>query len=361
MTGKTIRIFLADGEPTGILLAEISNWTGKVLVAPRSQLDQLSKREEVRRTGVYLLVGPDPDDPSRALAYIGEGDNVLKRLLRHNKNEAKDFWERTVVIVSKDENLTKSHVRYLESRLIKLAQDAHRAKLTNDTAPEPTKLPESDEADMEFFLAQVQMVLPVLGFDFTQPKPTSAAAKPAKRRLAGLRAEQGGIDGEGAGDRRPVRGLRGLDGAHDSGVPPGESYASAAGAARRRRLTRRERRSRLACRSARTSPSTARAPLPAVRDGATSRTAARTGRSRRPARPTREWQDAKLAASGATSPRPMVTMTRSDHASGGESASCSLREPAAPARLAPAVSRRPGRRRVGREPAAHWRIPVRLA
>jgi len=49
-----------------------------VLVVPRSQLDQLSKREEVRRTGVYLPVGPDPDDPSRALAFIGEGDNVLK-------------------------------------------------------------------------------------------------------------------------------------------------------------------------------------------------------------------------------------------------------------------------------------------
>ncbi len=73
MIGKTIRIFLADGEPTGILLAEISNWTGKVLVAPRSQLDQLIKREEVRRTGVYHLAGPDPRDPSRAPAYIGEG------------------------------------------------------------------------------------------------------------------------------------------------------------------------------------------------------------------------------------------------------------------------------------------------
>jgi len=87
VTGKTIRIFLADGEPAGIPLAEISNWTGKVLVAPRSQLDQLSKREEVRRTGVYLLVGPGPDDPPRALAYIGEGDDVLKRLLCHNENE----------------------------------------------------------------------------------------------------------------------------------------------------------------------------------------------------------------------------------------------------------------------------------
>ena len=44
MTGRTIRIFLADGEPTGILLAEIGNWTGKVLVAPRSRLDHLKRR-----------------------------------------------------------------------------------------------------------------------------------------------------------------------------------------------------------------------------------------------------------------------------------------------------------------------------
>jgi hypothetical protein len=98
LPGKTIRIFLPDGEPTGILLAEISNWTGKVLVAPRSQLDQLSKREEVQGTGVCLLVGPDPDDPARALADIGEGDNVLKRLLRRSWTEPKDFWERTVVM-----------------------------------------------------------------------------------------------------------------------------------------------------------------------------------------------------------------------------------------------------------------------
>jgi hypothetical protein len=108
MTGKTIRIFFADGEPTDILLAESSNWTGKVLVVPRSQLDQLGKREEVRRTGVCLVVGPDPDGPSRALASIGEGDNVLSRLLHHNKDDDKEFWERTVVIVSKDENHTKS-------------------------------------------------------------------------------------------------------------------------------------------------------------------------------------------------------------------------------------------------------------
>ena len=71
MKGKTILMYLADGEPTGLLVAEIRNWTGKVLVAPRSQLDQLSKREELRRTGVYLLVGPDPDDPRARLSTSG--------------------------------------------------------------------------------------------------------------------------------------------------------------------------------------------------------------------------------------------------------------------------------------------------
>jgi hypothetical protein len=80
MIGETMRIFLADGEPTDVLLAEIGNWTAKVLVAPRSQLGQLSKREEDQRTGVYLLVGPDPDDPSRVLASIGEGVSVFTRL-----------------------------------------------------------------------------------------------------------------------------------------------------------------------------------------------------------------------------------------------------------------------------------------
>jgi hypothetical protein len=80
MKGKTIRIYLVDGEPTGILTAEISNWTGKVLVAPRSQLADLAKRPEVKRTGVYFLVGPDPENPLRDKVYIGEGDNLLTRL-----------------------------------------------------------------------------------------------------------------------------------------------------------------------------------------------------------------------------------------------------------------------------------------
>jgi hypothetical protein len=66
MKGRTIRIYLADGGPTGVLTAEIINWTGKVIVAPREKLDEIARRDEVKRTGIYCLVGPDPDTPGRA-------------------------------------------------------------------------------------------------------------------------------------------------------------------------------------------------------------------------------------------------------------------------------------------------------
>ena len=117
----------------------------------------------------------DPENPTRDRVYVGEGDNALVRLTKHEADEAKDFWTRTVVITSKDENLTKAHVRYLESRLVQVLSQSNRAVLVNGTAPPAPPLPEPDVADMEFFLAQVLLVLPVLGFAFTQPRPSAGA------------------------------------------------------------------------------------------------------------------------------------------------------------------------------------------
>lgn len=175
MNGKTIRLYLVNGSPTDILTAEIINWTGKIIVAPRAQLAELAKREEVRRTGVYCLVGPDPENSLRDAVYFGEGDNVLTRLTAHDKDESKDFWTRCAVVISKDQNITKSHGRFLESRLISLANQAGRATIHNGTAPPLPPLPEPDVADMEYFLSQLQMVLPVLGFAFLQSKPVASS------------------------------------------------------------------------------------------------------------------------------------------------------------------------------------------
>lgn len=55
--GCTLKLFLVDGSSTGVITAELGNWSGKALVAPRTALPDLIKREEASRTGVYLLMG----------------------------------------------------------------------------------------------------------------------------------------------------------------------------------------------------------------------------------------------------------------------------------------------------------------
>lgn len=179
--GRSLRLFLVDGTPNGLLTAEIMNWTGHVLTGPRSKLAELVQRPECARTGVYFLVGPDPDNSLRSKVYIGESDDVAKRLKSHNRPEdagGKDFWERVCLVTSKDQNLTKAHVKYLESLLISIAGRLGRAELVNGTAHEYVSLPESDRADMAFFLEQIRTVLPVLGFDFLREltKPSAPAA-----------------------------------------------------------------------------------------------------------------------------------------------------------------------------------------
>lgn len=180
-TGRSVRLFLVDGTPLGLITAEIMNWTGHVLAGARSGLPKLLERPELDRTGIYFLFGRDPEDPDTTIVYIGESDNVRKRLAQHNKDATKEFWERTCVVTSKDQNITKAHARYLEARLIAIAQDVGRATLGNGTAPPPVALPEADQSDMEFFIEQIRLVLPVLGFEFLRGRP-----KVTKNERAGV-------------------------------------------------------------------------------------------------------------------------------------------------------------------------------
>lgn len=174
--GRSVRLFLVDGKSTGLITAEIMNWTGHVLTGPRADLPKFLARPEVGRTGVYLLHGRDPDDPDRTMLYIGESDQVGTRLKQHNQEDKKTYWERTCVITSKDQNITKAHARYLEARLIGIAAKAKRATLDNGTAPPVVPLPEADCSDMEFFIEQIRLILPVLGLDFLREAPQATAA-----------------------------------------------------------------------------------------------------------------------------------------------------------------------------------------
>lgn len=116
--GKQVRIYLVDGTPGGLVTAEIMNWTGHAIAAPRSDVAELLKRPEAHKTGIYVLLGDDPEATGGTAAYVGEGDEIATRLRQHARPESqggKDFWDRVVIFTSKDANLTKAHARYLES------------------------------------------------------------------------------------------------------------------------------------------------------------------------------------------------------------------------------------------------------
>jgi hypothetical protein len=171
LAGRTIKLFLVDGVPEGIRTAEIMSWTGHVLFAPRSSITALLARPEAKKTGAYLLIGPDTNAADQTMVYVGEGDNVGVRISSHNKDPDKDFWEHVCVVTSKDLNLTKAHARYLESRLIGIIRAEGRVTLANRSDPDFNLLPESDLADMEDFIGRLQILLPVLGADFVRPTP----------------------------------------------------------------------------------------------------------------------------------------------------------------------------------------------
>jgi hypothetical protein len=190
ITGRTVRLFLVDGSPTGLIAAEIMNWTGRVLVAPRSRIGEALKRDEARGTGIYFLIGDDPDQPTKLKVYIGEGDLVADRIKIHVSDESKDFWTRVCFVTSKDLNLTKAHVRYLESRLVELTRVSDRANLANNNDPGKKFLPESETADMEFFLEQIQLILPVVGFDFLRARRISTSSSSPKSALGSVPSSQ---------------------------------------------------------------------------------------------------------------------------------------------------------------------------
>jgi hypothetical protein len=185
----TIKLFLPQGDPKRVRTAEISNWSGKAIAGPRTDLDHLLARSELLNPGVYVLLGSDPETGDLA-AYIGEAEAVSDRLKQH---KTKEFWTSAIAFVSKDENLTKAHIRYLEGRLIEEATKVGRYKLTNATLS-GSKLPESDLHDMEVFLERVGQLLPVLGSELLTPiAPKQKSIAPADVLYCGVK----GLEAQG--------------------------------------------------------------------------------------------------------------------------------------------------------------------
>lgn len=164
--GKSIRVYLADSTVSGIRYAELMNWTGQAIACPRNRLGELSSWPEASKPGVYFLFEARLGD-SKPLAYVGESENVTERLTGHDRQ--KDFWNEVVIFSSKDENLTKAHVKFLESTLVGLSKRADRYELENGNTPTESSLPRADRDAMAEFVENIRMVLGTLGYPILEP------------------------------------------------------------------------------------------------------------------------------------------------------------------------------------------------
>jgi hypothetical protein len=178
MPSATLKLFLVFGDPKRLRTAELSNWIGKAVAGPRSEFEKLLERVECESTGIYFLTGIEPCTSKKAI-YIGEAENIKNRIKAHL---TKDFWNQVTFFVSKDENLTKAHIKYLEGRLIELAKDSGRTTVMNNQGS-GARLPESDREEMEIFLEKMQQMLPALDVDAFVPAVAKQSQDQVKKEV----------------------------------------------------------------------------------------------------------------------------------------------------------------------------------
>lgn len=183
LQGRSLELFFIDGKPDGMQTAEEINWTGHVLLAPSINIVNALKRIEAQYTGVYLLLGESENGESKV--YVGESENMSKRIRQHIHDGEKDWWTKVAFITTKGDGLNKAHVRYLEVRLLEIAHKVNRAVLANATQPNSdssARLNEAGRNSMEVFLDTLMMVLPAMRIDCfldqsRQKKEASASGK----------------------------------------------------------------------------------------------------------------------------------------------------------------------------------------
>lgn len=185
--GKTIKLFLIDGEPNGRMTCELSNWTGKAYKIPRIKIKDCTDRPELTNPGVYLLFGKD--ETGKDLVYIGEAETVFKRLSQHLTQ--KDFWTEAIAFISKDENLNKAHIKYLENKLFEMAKTVNRYHIDNNSTPTQSSIAESDRAEMEEFIDNIKILINTLGHKVFEEKREIKSAKQQAQVTFYIKAARG--------------------------------------------------------------------------------------------------------------------------------------------------------------------------
>ncbi len=161
MNQNVITMILRNGMPTGIVQCNLDEWIGVSYKIPRNRLNESKELKNIENTGVYILFGVD-EETGENRAYIGEAENIYKRLLQHNKT--KDFWNDCLVFVSQNNSLNKAHIKFIENMLYTKAKEVERFIIDNDTEPTKSSLDGADEIRAVKFYEKIVLLTSVYGY-----------------------------------------------------------------------------------------------------------------------------------------------------------------------------------------------------
>lgn len=171
--GKAIELFLVNGTADSLITAELSNWNGKAIKIPRTEVASC-ERDDIKGVGVYFLMCQENDGTDSI--YIGEAENVLERLVQHLRDyqsgKEKYYWNTAVIFVGRD--LNKALTRYLENRFVEIAKDCGRYAVLTKNTFKKTVLKEAQIATMEEFIDNVKILINTLGYKVLVPVPKAS-------------------------------------------------------------------------------------------------------------------------------------------------------------------------------------------
>lgn len=184
--GKSINLFLLDGDPNGIIKASISNWTGVGYKIPRTALDSVAERTHLNHNGIYFLIGKNiKNEP---VVYVGQasqrktGKGLYQRLTEHKTNSSKNYFTEIILFTTSSDSLGPTELCFLENYFYNKIKEVNRYKLDNSIAPTEPNISEEKQCEMLEFSSFVTLIIGVLGHKFLTPLQDSASSIVTKDR-----------------------------------------------------------------------------------------------------------------------------------------------------------------------------------
>lgn len=167
--GKTIQIYLPDGNPKGIKICEMPTSIAKAILIPRNKLKEVSEYINLAKVGIYFLVS-EKDEADIAQVYVGEAEELLKRLKQHD-NQNEEYWNFAIAFISSKDNLNKAHVKFLENYCYVQAKDYGRCLVKNSVVPTQSNISGQDKDFVLDFFDELRILLGTLGYPiFEEPE-----------------------------------------------------------------------------------------------------------------------------------------------------------------------------------------------